>query len=93
MVWIPACRVDSVTAAVPPLRGTGLPLGLPSTTSCTVPVGGVGEEATETMVAVTITGCPRREGLREEVTVVAVPSTVTSWLTLPLLPRKEASPL
>jgi hypothetical protein len=89
MVWLPPGRLLVEKVAAPlPLRVPVPRVVLPSV-KVTVPVGVPPAEET---VAVKVTGWPKVEGVREELTVVLVVVLLTVWLTLPLLVAKLVSP-
>jgi len=54
------------------LSGTGVPKLTPSTTNCTVPVGGAAEPELLVTVAVKVTDWPVTEGFADDVTAVEV---------------------
>jgi hypothetical protein len=63
--------------AVPLLSVTGLPVLVPSTLNCTVPVGTVGPAVGAT-VAMKVTDCINADGFTELATVVVVPIVFTT---------------
>ena len=78
--------------ALPPLKVTGPPKGLPSIRNCTVPVRVPAPGATELTVAVKLTDWPKTDGLTDEFTLVVV----LAWLMVSVsveevLPLKLAS--
>jgi hypothetical protein len=73
---------------------TGLPVGLPSTTNCTVPLGVPMPGAATLTVAVKLTFWPDTEGLTEELTSVVVLALATVCIKLlAVLVLKLLSPL
>ena len=70
--------------ARPPLSDTLRRVFVPSL-NVSVPVGVPAPGATAATVAVNVTDCPRFEGLRDEVTVVVVPSLFTVWVRVLLV--------
>jgi hypothetical protein len=80
--------------AVPPLKATGVPKLVPSTTNWTVPVGVPVPGETTAIVAVKVTLWPLTDGVTEDVTLVVVFALLTVWppASEPLLATKLPSP-
>ena len=72
----PTDNEDTTNEALPPVRVTGLPMTVPLTRNCIVPIG-ISEPETGATVAVKFTGCPKSEGLSDDVMVVVVPILLT----------------
>ena len=80
--------------ALPPLSVTGPPKLEPSIWNCTVPPGVPAPGALAVTLAVKVTVWPKTDGFCEEVSVVAVLSWLTTWLTVfEVLPASLVSPL
>ena len=91
MLWPPAVRLLMVMLAVPVGLKVLLPREEAPSKKVTLPVGvPLVEDVT---VAMTVTVCPKTEGLAEEARVVVVAAWLTCWVRLLLvLLAKVASP-
>ena len=88
----PTDNDDMTNDALPFVRVTGLPVGVPSIRNCIGPVG-ISEPETGFTVAVKFTELPNVEGLWEDVMVVVVPILFTICTSTPLvLGKLLASP-
>src|SRR5206468_3217938 len=88
MVCGPTVRVDVLTVATLPLRGTGEPKLEPSTWNCTKPPGVPRPVIGVVTVAVKVTGWFKNEGLAEAVRVVLV----RAWVTCTSCENSEVLP-
>jgi hypothetical protein len=71
-----------VKLAVPPFRVT-VPIGAPPSEKVTVPVG---TPVPDEIVAVNVTGCPKTDGLGEEITAVEVVAASTVRVAVAVFP-------
>jgi hypothetical protein len=97
-VWLPTVSVLLLNVAVVTplvvLTLAGLPVLLPSTWNCTVPVGVPAPGAVILMVAVKVTLWPKPDGLAEAATAVLLLALVTVWVSAAeVLALKVVSPL
>jgi hypothetical protein len=80
-VWVPTADLSAEVVALPADNPTGLPEAFPSTTNWTSPVGVPEPGELAVTVAVTVTGCPKTEGLAPETSAVLVDALSTCWVT------------
>jgi hypothetical protein len=71
MVWLPTVKAEVVKLATPPLKVT-VPIELPPSRKVTVPPGVPAPGDAAETVAVKVTGCPKTDGLTDELTAVVV---------------------
>jgi hypothetical protein len=84
MECVPTDNDDTTNEAWPAVRATGLPVAVPSTRNCIVPVG-TSEPETGTTVAVKFTDWPNVEGSSDDAMVVVVPIVFTVCASMPLV--------
>ena len=84
MEWLPTLSVVVLNVAVPPLS---VPVTIVVTPSLnvTLPVGVPAPGATDATVAVNVTDCPKLDGFRLDVSVVAVFALFTNWISAGLV--------
>ena len=94
MVCVPTVRLDVVSVAWPVGPRTTAARVVAPSVNVTVPVGATpadGPFVTVT-VAVNVTACPKIDGFGDDVRVVAVSASMTTWSTEPALGASSCVP-
>ena len=81
--WLPTARALVVRAAWLPTMATGDPRVVTPSMNWTVPLSRPPPGAVTDTMAVSVTDCPRTDGLSELATAVEVAALLTEWETGP----------
>jgi len=78
MVWLPTERAEVLNVAFPLICRVPLPSVVDPSLNVTVPVGVPEPGAVAVTVAVSVTDCPKTDGLTDEMTAVEVLALLTT---------------